>query len=206
MKNFFKKLTPIAIVLIIAIVIIIVARECRHIPQPVETHTTDTVKVTEYVYDTTEIVKYITRPGIKETIYVEVPVDINVTDVVNDYYTMKVYNPIYMDDTSAYIAIEDTVFKNELYTSKLTFVNRRPTAINSTTYITQYDTCKPCKSFNMGFGGFVGFSGQDFISGGSIMLTTNKKASYAVSVGYMFNESVTYKPNLAQFTIYWNIK
>ena len=197
MKKFLNKLTPIAIVLIIAIVVIIVTRECRHIPEAVETHTTDTIKVTEYVYDTTEIVKYISKPGIKETIYVDVPVDVNVTEVVNDYYTMKVYNPVYLDDTSAYISTIDTVFKNELYSSELVFINRRPTAINHNTIIT-YDTCKPCKHWNIGVGALIGGYTDKFGAGPSVIVSTNKKMSYTAS--YDFIQKIGY------FGIYFNVR
>jgi hypothetical protein len=206
MKNYFKNVSPYIIVILVMIIALILTKQCHKCPVYPEP-TVQVITETDTVYDTIEIVKTIYKPLPKDTLYIEISSAVDTTEILKDYYAKKYYNNIYMDDTSAYIAIEDTVFKNELYTSKLTFVNRRPTVINSTTYITQYDTCKPCKSFNMGFGGFVGFSGQDFISGGSIMLTTNKKASYAVSVGYMFNGDIEkYKPNLAQFTIYWNIK
>lgn len=205
MKNYFKNVSPYIIVILVMVIALILTKQCHRCPICSEP-TVQIITETDTVYDTIEIVKTIYKTLPKDIVYIEIPSAVDTTEILKDYYAKKYYNNIYMDDTSAYIAIEDTVFKNELYTSKLTFVNRRPTVINSTTYITQYDTCKPCKSFNMGFGGFVGFSGQDFISGGSIMLTTNKKSSYAVSVGYMFNESVTYKPNLVQFTMYWNIK
>lgn len=205
MKNYFKNVSPYIIVILVMVIALILTKQCHRCPVCPEP-TVQIITETDTVYDTIEIVKTIYKPLPKDTVYIEIPSDVDTTEILKDYYAKKYYNNIYMDDTSAYIAIEDTIFKNELYTSKLTFVNRRPTAINSTTYITQYDTCKPCKSFNMGFGGFVGFSKPYFISGGSIMLTTNKKDSYTVSVGYMFNESVTYKPNLVQFTMYWNMK
>lgn len=202
MKNYFKNTSPYIIIILVLIIALILTKQCHRCPVCPEP-TTTIITETATIYDTVEITKVIYKPLPKDTVYVEVLANIDTADILKDYHAKKYYNNIYVDDTSAYIAIEDTIFKNELYTSKLTFINRRPTVINTTTYITQYDTGKP---FNMGFGGFVGFSGQDFTSGGSIMLTTNKKASYAVSVGYVFDENMTYKPNLAQFTMYWNLK
>lgn len=203
MRNYFKNVSPYIIVILVMVIALILTKQCHRCPVYPEP-TIQVITETDTVYDTIEIVKTIYKPLPKDTLYIEISSAVDTTEILKDYYAKKYYNNIYMDDTSAYIAIEDTIFKNELYTSKLTFINKRPTVINSTTNIIQYDTCKACKMFNMGIGGFITLKpsldslSNYFGAGASVMLTTNKKSSYAISYDFI--------NKIAQFTLYYNLK
>ena len=197
MKNYLKKVSPYVIVIVILIVALIFSRECRRCPDCPE-QTTTVINHTDTIRDTTLITKIIYKPLPKETIFIDIPVDANVEDIVNDYYTMKYYENIYLDDTSAYIATKDTVFNNALYSSELVFVNRRPTVINNTTTIITYDTCKECKHWNIGIGGLIGGYTDKFGAGPSVIVSTNKKMSYTAS--YDFVQKIGY------FGIYFNVR
>jgi hypothetical protein len=208
MKNYFKNISPYVIVILVLVIALILTQQCKRSPIVVTQHETTTVVERDTVWDTVRITSkvYIPVPG--ETIYIDPPLDVNCDELAVEYFAWRVYNDTIIDDTSALVIINDVVTRNVLAQRQWEFVNRRPTIIENT-----YVTVKPydCKSFNLGFGGFIGktFSKPYPISGGSIMLTTNKRSSYAVSVGYMFNETIesnAYKPNLVQFTMYWNIK
>ncbi|NCD07540.1 MAG: hypothetical protein EOL97_15640 [Spirochaetia bacterium] len=197
MKNYFKNISPYIIVILVLVIALILTKQCQRCPVCPEPTTTVITK-TDTIRDTTVITKTIYKLLPKDTVYIEVPTDVDTDEILKDYYAKKYYNNIYLDDTSAYIGIEDTVFKNEIYSSKLTFINRRPTIINTTTYVTQYDICEPCKQFNIGVGGLIGGYTDKFGAGPSIMLTTNKKASYSASYD-IINKT-------GYFGLYWNIK
>lgn len=48
------------------------------------------------------------------------------------YWSKKIYIDTLLNDTSAFVSIEDTVYNNSLHTRKLGFQNKRPTVINTT--------------------------------------------------------------------------
>ena len=67
--------------------------------------------------------------------------------ILSDYFSKRIYNDTLKNDSSALVAVLDTVYMNQLWSRNLIFQNRRATAIN--TYITNY----PRKSgYNIGAG------------------------------------------------------
>lgn len=196
MKNYFKNVSPYIIVILVMVIALILTKQCHRCPVYPKS-TVQIITETDTVYDTTEIVKTIYKPLPKDTLYIEISSAVDTTEILKDYYAKKYYNNIYMDDTSAYIATIDTIFKNELYSSELVFINRRPTAINHNTIIT-YDTCKPCKHWNIGVGALIGGYTDKFGAGPSIIVSTNKKMSYTASYDFI--------QNIGYFGIYFNVR
>jgi len=197
MKNYFKNISPYIIVIAILVVIIILMKECKRCPTCPEP-TTTVIHTRDTVWDTIRLTSVVYKPLPKETIWVEVPADIDTNEILKRYYAKLYYEDILKDDTSAYIFIKDTITQNSIYTREWEFINRRPTIINTTTTINQYDTCKDCKRFNMGFGGFLGGNSGTFQAGVSMMLQTNKKSAYTVSYD-VINKT-------GNIGIYWTIK
>lgn len=197
MKQYLKHISPYALIITILIIALIFTKECKRCPQCPEPITT-IVMERDTVWDTIKITSTVYKPLPKETIWVNVPSDIDTTEILKRYYAKIYYEDILKDDTSAYILVKDTISQNSLYTRQYEFINRRPTEINTTTTVYQYDTCKECKRFNIGFGGFLGGNLDTFNAGFSIMLQTNKKSSYTLS----------YDPinKVGEVGIYWMIK
>ena len=195
MKKYLKDISPYVLIIFILIGLLIFTKECskgKKCPEPIVKIITET----KIEYDTIEITKTIYKPLPKDTIYITILEDIDTLEILKDYYSKKYYYNVYLDDTTAYIATKDTIYQNEIYSSELTFINRRPTIINTTTI--HYDTCKPCSRFNIGFGGFIGVGVNEIQAGPSVMLTTNKKSSYTLSYDII--------NKVGQVGVYYNIK
>jgi hypothetical protein len=205
MKQYLKHISPYALIITILIIALIFTKECKRCPQCPEP-TTTVITETDTVYDTVRIVSnvYVPIPG--ETIYVNPPVNIDCEAMAIDYYSQKKYTDTLINDTSALIIVNDIISQNIISQRRYEFINRRPTIINTMTIINTYDTCKQCKKFNLGFGGFIGVRPEinsegveSFLGfGPSIILTTNKKSSYGVSYDVL--------NNIGEFSLYWNIK
>jgi hypothetical protein len=205
MKKYLKNISPYVLIIAILIIALILTKECRRCPQCPEP-TVTIITETDTIRDTVRIVSnvYIPVPG--ETIYIDPPEDVDCALMSIDYYAERRYTDTLKNDTSALIIVKDVVSQNILAQRQWEFINQRPTIINTTTNIISYDTCKQCKQFNLGFGGFISARPENvskgrtgFIGfGPSILLTTNKKSSYGVSYDVI--------NNIGEFSLYWNIK
>jgi len=115
--------------------------------------------------------------------------------IARSYYSRNIYNDTLQDDTSAFIKIEDTTYKNELQRRRLTFINRRPTKI--TTIINQSTSSIEAKNkFYVGVS--VGRETTQFGIGVNAMLVTKKNQAYSGMYDIMNKDFYG--------TIYYNIK
>ena len=88
------------------------------------------------------------------------------------YYSRVIYLDTLKDDSSAFVAISDTVMQNGIQGRMLFFQNRRPTAIN--TIISPAE--KPRNKLFIGPA--IGRSLNNFAIGGSVLLVTKKDHAY----------------------------
>ena len=185
------------VVITVLLVIIIFMRECKRCPE-VSQQTSlgaDTTYIYEYG-DTIEVISNYYIPGPKETIYITIPQDVDTPGILATHFSKVYYADVMLDDSNAYIFVEDTLYKNSIISRNYVYKDKTPTHI--TQQIITYDTCKECKTFNIGFGGIIGGYTDKFGAGPSIMLTTNKKGSYTASYDAI--------NKIGYLGIYWNIK
>jgi len=201
--EFLKKVKPCYIVIAILVVALIFTQQCKRSVDSDSTghfwnwdfHSTTTV---DTVHDTVRIVSTVYVPVPGETIYNDPPIDLDCQAMAIDYYASRYYNDTLKNDTSALIIIKDVVSQNILAQRQWEFINYRPTAIYNTVNTITYDTCPECKKWNIGIGGMIGGYTDKFGAGPSIVVTTNKKASYSAS--YDVIQKIGY------FGIYWNVR
>lgn len=67
-----------------------------------------------------------------------------------DYNTMRIYTRIMKDDSDGYVKTIDTVFRNELLSGTLFFMNPRPTIINNT-YVEQKKRVQVYAGLDIGY-------------------------------------------------------
>lgn len=77
--------------------------------------------------------------------------------IIKEFLTKNIYYRVIKDDSSAFIAIYDTVYKNKLSAGSLVFQNRKITAIN-TTNTTTVEPIKTVKSCHLYIGGIANIS------------------------------------------------
>lgn len=126
-----ERIIAYALIIILCLVLICLVKCNRNIHTTNATVTlikTDTIKGDSIPY-----VVYVPQPQpyvcFSDTI---IHHDIDTVYVLKDYYSKKVYNRIFKDDSSAYIQLIDTVSNNELKQSTFIFQNRKVTTINNT--------------------------------------------------------------------------
>lgn len=194
------KLKTEHIIILVLIGIIIFMRECNC--GKTCQQTADTVRTTDTVWDTARIVQVlpvpkpytVIEPG--DTIWI--PADTAeamafLREKLKDYYRIRLYQDTLKDDTSAFVMLNDCVTINRLGERTLTFINRRPTAINTT--IIQPAATPRNRIF---VGPSVGRNPDQFGLGGSVMLVTKKDHAYS----YMYD--VTNKDHY--LSLFWKIR
>jgi len=120
------------------IIIVVIFLQHRYFPR-IENQT---VVIHDTVRDTTEIVKYYPKPipyyidtGKTDTLILpadSAEITRKYIELHSLYYSKTYYNDTLLNDTSALIVIKEFTFKNEINNRQLNFINRRPTAINTT--------------------------------------------------------------------------
>lgn len=98
--------------------------------QIIESHTSDTIpgdSITYEVHILKPVPKYIDT-GSRHYF------DVDSLAILKAYFAKVIYLDTLLDDSSAFIAILDTIYNNRLQNRKLYFANRRATVINNTTY------------------------------------------------------------------------
>ena len=104
-----------------------------------------TVITTETVYNTDTVYKHIKEPYpvYTENILIDtVKIPTDTMELKNKYlllyslyYAKNHYKDTLKNDSSAFMCLEETVNKNLLYERNFTFVNNRPTQVNTSTTI-----------------------------------------------------------------------
>ena len=91
------------------------------------------------------------------------------------YYSRVLYCDTLLDDSSAFVAVLDTVYKNALQHRRLLLMNKRATEINN--YVTISSAEKPRNKLFIGPA--IGRAFNDFALGGSVLLVTKKYHAYS---------------------------
>jgi hypothetical protein len=151
-------------------------QQCNHkeIPEVTTTIIHDTIPGDPY-----PVISYLDKPV---PFRVEVPGDtfwkyhkVDTAAILKDYFSRKIYGDTLKDDTSAFIALIDTVYMNQLHKRTLIFQNRRATEINTT--INNFGEVPRNKFF---FGVSIGRSLNNFAAGPSLLWVTKKSFAYGL--------------------------
>lgn len=205
--KFLKSRKPCYIIIAILIIALIFTQQCGGDNDEEQTYSSflnfdyfsysnsDTI----YYHDTVFVPNYKPYPVPGATVYVPVPADVDTNAILARYYYSYFYLDTAINDTSAFLLIQDQISMNQIQSRQVQFVNRRPSIINTTTTtITPTPNCPEQKQFNLGFGGMIGGWTDKFGAGPSIIVTTNKHSSYAASYDAI--------NKIAYFSLYYNVK
>lgn len=161
-------------VIALLLAVILLQRQCHRCPDCPEPET----KVVEvWKYDTTNYLKWVPVPVPYETIVhvpVMVPAEVDTEAIVRDYYSAYIYNRVLMDDSLAFISLEDTVFNNRLMSATLHYTDRTPTQIIYNTFTETNN-----RPVNKIFAGFALDNRMDV--GASVLLLTKRDHAYAIT-------------------------
>ena len=186
------KYTPYIIILTL-ILIIIFQNQCQH-PNPDKQPTQDTITITKTTFDTITIHDTIYKPNyiFKDTGTTIVIIK-DTQILIRDYFTKYYYSDTLLNDSTGLIVINDTIFKNRI-AFRLPKIKLFHPVITNT--VTLNNTIQKSK-LRLSAGFIVGGNLNSFSFGGSLLLTTRKKTSYALTYD-LFNKQVT-------FGLYWQI-
>jgi len=156
-------------------------------------HTIDT----EYVTKT----KTVYKPGkdiyVTDTIYVDVPKDVDTAAILRDYYAKRVYKDTFqLDDSLGTVSISDTVHQNKLL-GRLFYASINKTIINDKKIV------KELPKNQLYAGGEIGvdrITGINFF-GPNIVLKTKTDKMFSLGAGINNNRAIT-----IQGGVYWKIK
>lgn len=204
--NWLQKQKPSYIVIGVLIIVIIIMQMCHRSDTKVvykdkHHYRVDSVITIDTLRDTTRIISKVYIPGHTDTVYVDIPANVDTAKILKDYYTKYYQVDTLKNDTSALIIVKDTISQNRTQSRQWEFVNNRPTQI-----INKYYTYVENKPFNLHFGGFIGGRPDMFLCGPSIMVTTNKHLTIGISGGLSTDNPVNDKLYFGIFHMYWNIK
>ena len=192
MKDFFKNLQTLLIVVLVAIILL--NRNCGgKTPQPTEpTIITDTI----IQYDTIRIEKinYIPKWKTKYITKVDtIPSDIDTLAILKDYYAKYFYTDTLHIDTLGYAVINDTISRNSILSRDIKTNILIPTStVTNTIYINRREV----------YWGLGLYSGEKKINhlGGELLYKNKKYQIYGLGLGVNQN----FKPILG-FKLYWKI-
>lgn len=143
---------------------------------------TQYVKTTKILYKNGKTI-YREKP-----IYIDIPNDIDTTEIIKDYYSKVFYDDTFiLDDNLGVIVVKDTICKNSIYSRKwIANVNKIS--------IKQTDIVEELPKNQLLVGGVSGIlSIENGYIGPSIMLKTKKDTYINVSVGAGFNKLMVYQ-------------
>jgi len=126
---------------------------------------TDTVRDLRVITDTF-------RTFIYRTETVPVPIDVDTFQILQSFFEKHYYTDTLKNDTDAFIRVDELVTMNRISERQLTFINRRPTSITTTT-IQPIET--EIRELYIGAG--LMFQGKTFDPGFRVGIQ-NKKISY----------------------------
>jgi len=186
-----KRTIPHYVIIIMLIGIIFLQRECHRCPKVQTITTTDTIPgdSVPYAVEVPKPIPYWIDTGSWH--YQTQQID--TMAILRDYFARVYYLDTIMDDSSAFIAILDTITQNRIHGRKLYFANRKPTSIiNTTTVLPSNEKSK------LYVGGMVAMNpGDKFDIGPSMMLITPRG-------GYSYAYGVNEKSHT--LTLVWKIK
>lgn len=139
MKEQLVKIFPWGIAaLLFLLVIILLFRNCGPVPGSTVTVIHDTVPGDPYPVEAPVRVPYPVYIDTGTTRYIAgAPLPTDTDAIIKDYLVTRFYRDTLKNDTSMLAVVEDSVQANRIVSRKFTYQNRRPTAIITTTNITQ---------------------------------------------------------------------
>lgn len=166
-------------ILCMVCLLIIVVLGIHWCNNPMVVTETQTQTIYETTYDSVEKIVYIDRPVPSEVLP---PDTVFVYDqekceqLFADHFSKRIYLDTLQNDSAAFISLRDTVFMNRLMGRTLTYKNRRPTEITTTTNTTVINSGPRFKLFagpivtyspdiGSGIGAGVMFSSKTFAAG-----------------------------------------
>lgn len=186
-----KKTIPHYVIIIILIGIIFLQRECHRCPEVQTITTIDTIPGDSIPY-AVEVPKPIPY-WIDTGSWHYQTQQIDTMAILRDYFARVYYLDTLKNDSSAFIALIDTVHMNRLQGRQLTFLNRRPISIIHTTAIQQ-----PEDRVKLYAGAMLALTPENRSDIGPVlMMMTPKGAGY--SYAYGINEKTH------TFTFLWKI-
>ena len=195
MKDFFKDIKTLLIVVLVAIILLMRAcsgKEGKGIAknEPI----TITQTVTKWDTVTIDSLVYIPKWKTKiETIHDTVPANIDTLDILKDYYTKYFYTDTLDLDSLGSIVINDTISRNSILFREIQPNIFIPTTtVTNTVYINK-------REFYGGFG-LKGRTDQINYLGGELLYRTKNKQVYGAGVG--LNQD--FQPVLG-FSMYWKL-
>ena len=192
MKDFFKNLQTLLIVVLVAIILL--NRNC----EGKKSHPTEPTIITDTIvrYDTVRIEKinYVPKWKTKYITKVDtIPSDIDTLAILKDYYAKYFYTDTLHIDTLGYAVINDTISLNSILSRDIKTNILIPTStITNTIYINK----------NEFYWGLSVYGRKNQIShlGGELLFKNKKHQVYGLGLGVNQN----FKPVLG-FKLYWKI-
>jgi hypothetical protein len=192
-----------AIILVLVAVLLFQNNGCTYIdnqkPEIITVHDT-----TWQVHDSLIIKKLKIKEVIHDTLPPEYVADTNYPKLkaqydalVVSYLAKNIYADTVKLDTLGYVAVADTVYKNEIYNRSYKYNYKIPT-ITVTTTITKY---APAKGALFVGGGITGNSNQVNSLNGGFLYKSKKDKVFGVNIGIDGNSQIIYGVQS-----YWKIK
>lgn len=175
------------LIIIILIGLLVIQQQCKQPPEPVTTHDTITIPGDPF--------PVMVEVGKPDPVFVDqpyfLPGNIDTLAVIMDYYSKVYYADTIKDDSSAFIAIFDTVYHNRITNRSFAFQNRRATQIiNNTTILPQRTALYA--------GAMTSLTPEERLDIGPAVLLITKKG-----YGYSYAYGVNHKTHT--FSFVWKI-
>lgn len=174
----------ISVLLFAVICMLIMLDRCGN-PRKPDTVTefySDTIYLPGDPYPVSQTVK------IKEPFYIPVPVPENVDSakIISDYFSVKFYADTLKNDSSALVAVYDSVYNNEIKSRVFTFQNRRETQviINNTTVT--HNRKESLFKLGIGLNAIYSQKNKSFDAGPGLYLHT--RPGFYAGYGYMIGQ------------------
>lgn len=170
-----KKTIPHYVIIIILIGIIFLQRECHRCPEVTASYRVDTVPG-----DVVPSVIELSRPD-PYFIFVDTGrrMFVDTAAILRDYFARVVYLDTLKDDSTAFIAILDTVTQNRLMGRHLLYANRKPTSIIHTTTIQPADP----ERLKLYAGAMFALTPERSDLGPALIMMTPRGAGYSYAYG-----------------------
>lgn len=161
------------IIIVVLLVVIFFLRECSPKPEPCPKADTITIiQVDTFFYPVFDYIPKI----ITKTEIVEVVKKVDTAEIIRDYLTLNFYSDTLINDSNAYILVEDTVGYNRIL-SRIKTMRLYPRTIYNTKIVEKV-TPQDWRLF-AGFG--VGRSPNRFGLAASLLFISRKQTAYSVS-------------------------